>query len=477
MFRPGFFPGSCWPCCSPANQSSNQSQLRQATPHKVPLVTVKVLVIGPGGREHALVRSLLSDPTVSEVHAAPGNAGINKLVPSHAIDANNPDAVAALAVRLDVDLVVVGPEAPLAAGVSDAVRAAGIPVFGPSMAAAQLEASKAFAKEVMAEAEVPTAMAMVAATAEEAAAALDTFGAPYVVKDDGLAAGKGVVVTKDRDEALAHAQTCFDAGGTVVIEEFLDGPEVSIFVLCDGRTTVALSPAQDFKRIFDNDEGPNTGGMGAYTPLEWAPPGLVQEVIDRVAQPTVQEMARRGTPFVGVLFVGLALTSRGTRVIEFNVRFGDPETQAVLARLKTPLGGVLLAAARGELDQADELRWSKDTAVAVVVASENYPGLPKTGDRIRGLKKAGELDGVHVIHAGTALDDDGKVVSAGGRVLAVVALGSDLVEARERAYDGVELVQLDGGQFRTDIARKAARGEIRLPSIHTSALPIVAKKA
>jgi phosphoribosylamine--glycine ligase len=441
------------------------------------LVTVKVLVIGPGGREHAIVRSLLADPNVSEVHAAPGNAGISKLVPTHKVNGNDPDAVAALATRLAVDLVVVGPEAPLAAGVSDAVRETGIPVFGPSKAAAQLEASKAFAKEIMAEAGVPTAMAMVATDAAEAASALDTFGAPYVVKDDGLAAGKGVVVTKNRDEALAHAQSCFDAGGSVVIEEFLDGPEVSLFVLCDGQNTLPLSPAQDFKRIFDNDEGPNTGGMGAYTPLEWAPEGLVQEVIDRVAQPTVNEMARRGTPFVGVLFVGLALTSRGTRVIEFNVRFGDPETQAVLARLQTPLGAVLLAAAKGELDKAEELRWAKDTAVAVVVASENYPDAPRTGDRIRGLKKVEELEGVHVIHAGTAFDGDGKVVSAGGRVLAVVALGSDLVEAREKAYDGVELVQLEGSQFRTDIGRKAARGEIKVSSGATGSLPVTKAKA
>ena len=355
--------------------------------HKVPLETVKVLVIGPGGREHAIVRSLLADPNVSEVHAAPGNAGISKLVPTYNINGNDPQAVAALATRLTVDLVVVGPEAPLAAGVSDAVRAAGIPVFGPSKAAAQLEASKAFAKEVMAEAGVPTAMAMVATNAGEAASALDTFGAPYVVKDDGLAAGKGVVVTRNRDEALAHAQSCFDAGGSVVIEEFLDGPEVSLFVLCDGQNTVALSPAQDFKRIFDNDEGPNTGGMGAYTPLEWAPEGLVQEVLDRVAQPTVNEMARRGTPFVGVLFVGLALTSRGTRVIEFNVRFGDPETQAVLARLKTPLGALLMAAAKGQLDNAEELRWSKDAAVAVVVASEHYPARPAPVTASAGSRK------------------------------------------------------------------------------------------
>lgn len=453
--------------------SSGGHSLGVLPSHKVPLRTVKVLVIGPGGREHAIVRSLLKDPNVSEVHAAPGNAGIAKLVPTYAIDGNDPVAVAALATKLAVDLVVVGPEAPLAAGVSDAVREAGIPVFGPSKAAAQLEASKAFAKEVMAEAGVPTAMARVATNAAEAADALDAFGAPHVVKDDGLAAGKGVVVTNDREEALAHAQTCFDAGGTVVIEEFLDGPEVSVFVLCDGRTTVPLSPAQDFKRIFDNDEGPNTGGMGAYTPLDWAPEGLVREVIDRVAQPTVDEMASRGTPFVGVLYCGLALTSRGTRVIEFNVRFGDPETQAVLARLKTPLGALMLAAAKGELDQAEELRWSRESAVAVVVAAENYPDTPRTGDRIRGLNKVDALEGVHVIHAGTKLDEEGNVVSAGGRVLAVVALGTDLVEARERAYDGVELVQLDGGQFRTDIAGKAARGEIRVVSTATGSIPNV----
>ena len=420
-------------------------------------------MIGPGGREHAIVRSLLTDPNVSEVHAAPGNAGIGKLVPTYPIDANDPAAVTALAVKLAVDLVVVGPEAPLAAGVSDAVRAAGIAVFGPSKAAAQLEASKAFAKQVMAEAGVPTAMARVASNVDEAADALDTFGAPYVVKDDGLAAGKGVVVTSDRDKALAHAQACFDAGGEVVIEEFLDGPEVSLFVLSDGRTVVPLAPAQDFKRIYDGDKGPNTGGMGAYSPLDWAPPGLVEEVISRVAQPTVDEMAHRGTPFVGVLYCGLALTGRGTRVIEFNARFGDPETQAVLARLRTPLGTLLLAAATGQLDKADDLRWSPESAVAVVVASENYPDTPRTGDRVRGVRKANALEGVHVLHAGTALDDDGKTVSAGGRVLAVVGLGLDLEEARERAYEGVELIQLDGGQHRSDIAAKASRGEITVP--------------
>ncbi|WP_458115561.1 phosphoribosylamine--glycine ligase [Arthrobacter sp. D2-10] len=429
---------------------------------------MKVLVIGPGGREHAIVRALLADPFVSEVHAAPGNAGIAQDVPVSAIDANDPVAVTELANRLGSDLVVVGPEAPLAAGVADALIEAGIPVFGPTKAAAQLEASKAFAKQVMAAASVPTAMAKVASTAAEAEEALDAFGAPYVVKDDGLAAGKGVVVTSDRTAALEHAQACFDAGGSVVIEEYLDGPEVSLFVLSDGSTVVPLAPAQDFKRIFDNDEGPNTGGMGAYSPLEWVPAGLVDEVIERVAQPTIDEMARRGTPFTGVLYCGLALTSRGLRVIEFNARFGDPETQAVLARLKTPLGGVLLAAAKGELGNVDNLHWSPESAVAVVLASADYPDTPRTGDPIRGLEDASALEGVHVVHAGTALAEDGSVVSAGGRVLAVVGLGKDLAEARGKAYDGVGRLELEGGQYRTDIAAKAASGDVVVSQASTT---------
>ncbi|MHA7261731.1 phosphoribosylamine--glycine ligase [Arthrobacter sp. TMN-37] len=429
---------------------------------------MKVLVIGPGGREHAIVRALLADPFVREVHAAPGNAGIAAVVPTHSINANDPAEVTQLAQRLGSDLVVIGPEAPLAAGVANALTEAGIPVFGPSREAAQLEASKAFAKQVMAAAGVPTAMARVASTAAAAEEALDTFGAPYVVKDDGLAAGKGVVVTSDRAEALAHAQSCFDAGGSVVIEEFLDGPEVSLFVLSDGCSVVPLAPAQDFKRIHDGDEGPNTGGMGAYSPLDWAPAGLVDEVITRVAQPVVDEMANRGTPFVGVLYCGLALTSRGMRVIEFNARFGDPETQAVLARLRTPLGGVLLAAAKGGLDRLGSLHWSPRTAVAVVLAAENYPDQPRTGGRIRGLKKAAKSDDVHVLHAGTA-EKDGKVVSSGGRVLAVVGLGDDLDGARGKAYETLAQLELEGGQFRTDIGLKAARGEIQVAPVAASA--------
>lgn len=424
---------------------------------------MKVLVLGPGGREHAIIRALLKDPAVTEVHSAPGNAGIDQDVPVHAIDVNNPEAALALATELAADLVVIGPEAPLVAGVSDTLRDAGFAVFGPSKPAALLEGSKAFAKEVMASANVPTAMAKVATNLEEAETALATFGAPYVVKDDGLAAGKGVVVTEDFDAALAHAESCFAAGGSVVIEEYLDGPEVSLFVISDGSTCLPLSPAQDFKRIFDNDEGPNTGGMGAYTPLPWLPEGFVEDVIERVAQPTVDEMARRGTPFVGVLYCGLAATSRGIRVIEFNARFGDPETQAVLARLRTPLGGVLLAAAKGELPADLALDWDPRTAVDVVMAAENYPDTPRKGDAITGLNAANQRENVHVDHAGTALDGE-EIVTAGGRVLAVVALGENLIEAREAAYAGVRDIAWKGAQYRSDIALAAAENRIQIPT-------------
>ena len=391
---------------------------------------MKTLVLGNGGREHALLTALSRDPQVSALHAAPGNAGMADLATLHAVEATDPAAVVELARELGADLVVVGPEAPLAAGVSDALREAGFAVFGPSQAAAQLEASKAFAKEVMAAAGVPTAGSRVCTTAAEAAAALDEFGAPHVVKDDGLAAGKGVVVTSDRAEALAHAEACFAAGGTVVIEDFLDGP--------------------------------NTGGMGAYTPLPWLPEGFTDEVMDRVARPVLAEMARRGTPFTGVLFCGLAVTAKGVEVIEFNVRFGDPETQAVLARLETPLGGLLADAAAGRLGADRRLEWSDDVAVDVVMASAGYPASSSTGDVITGLADAAGLEGVHVIHAGTAVSGE-DVVTAGGRVLAVVGRGADLAQARERAYAGVERIRFDGAQWRTDIGLKAERGEITVP--------------
>ncbi|MDT9691820.1 phosphoribosylamine--glycine ligase [Streptomyces sp. P9(2023)] len=414
---------------------------------------MKVLVIGGGAREHALCRSLSLDPDVTALHCAPGNAGIAEVAELHPVDQLDGDAVARLAAGLQADLVVVGPEAPLVAGVADAVRAAGIPCFGPSEQAAQLEGSKAFAKDVMAGANVPTARSYVCTTPEEIDEALDAFGAPYVVKDDGLAAGKGVVVTNDLAEAKAHALAC----DRVVIEEFLDGPEVSLFAITDGVTVLPLTPAQDFKRALDGDEGPNTGGMGAYSPLPWADPKLVDEVMDTVLQPTVDELRRRGTPFQGLLYAGLAITSRGVRVIEFNARFGDPETQVVLARLRTPLASVLLNAANGTLDNEPPLNWHEDAAVTVVIASHNYPATPRTGDPIEGLDEVAAQDApyAYVLHAGTKPDGD-AVVSAGGRVLSVTATGNDLAQARERAYKAVGRIRLDGSQHRTDIARKAA---------------------
>jgi len=411
---------------------------------------MRVLVLGNGAREHALCLALAADPAVTSVVCAPGNAGTAAVAEQRAVDATDPAAVAALATELTADLVVVGPEAPLVAGVADAVRAAGIACFGPSGAAARLEGSKAFAKDVMAAAGVPTAAARVATNAAEAAAALDEFGAPYVVKDDGLAAGKGVVVTSDRAAALAHAEAC----GRVVVEEYLDGPEVSLFCVTDGTTVVPLVPAQDFKRIGDDDTGPNTGGMGAYAPLPWLPAGATEQIVDTVARPTVAEMARRGTPFSGLLYIGLAMTSRGPRVVEFNARFGDPETQAVLALLDSPLGVLLNAAATGTLAEQPPLTWRPGSAVTVVLAAAGYPGTPRAGDVITGSGQAG------VIHAGTRRRPDGAVVASGGRVLSATAVGADLNAARDAAYALLATIDLPGGQHRTDIALRAARGQI-----------------
>ncbi|MBC9227173.1 phosphoribosylamine--glycine ligase [Aeromicrobium sp. 636] len=414
---------------------------------------MKVLVIGTGGREHALALALSRDPQVTEVHAAPGNPGMAAVASLHPVDPLDGAAVADLASRIGADLVVVGPEAPLVAGVADAVREAGIACFGPSAEAAQLEGSKAFAKQVMAAADVPTALARVCETPDEVADALDAFGAPYVVKDDALAAGKGVVVTEDRQVALDHGVSC----DRVVIEEYLDGPEVSLFAITDGSTVLPLQPAQDFKRARDGDEGPNTGGMGAYTPLDWAPEGLVAEVSRRVLVPTVQEMAARGTPFQGLLYAGLALTGRGTRVVEFNARFGDPETQALLPLLKTSLAALLHGAATGTLGEVGLPQWHDGAAVTVVIAAEGYPEAPVTGDRIEGVEKADALEGVDVIHAGTKMDEDGNLVTAGGRVLSVTGVGADLDEARRRAYAGVDLISIRGAHHRTDIAASVPR--------------------
>jgi phosphoribosylamine--glycine ligase len=422
---------------------------------------VKVLVIGSGAREHALVRALAADPAVDAVVAAPGNPGIDAIALCRELPAGPEDGagIAALAQEVGADLVVIGPEAPLVAGAADAVRAAGIDCFGPTAEAARLEGSKAFAKEVMAAADVPTSLSRVCTSLDQVADALDAFGAPHVVKDDGLAGGKGVVVTDERARALAHAAHCLAGpGSTVVVEEFLDGPEVSLFCLTDGTTVVPLAPAQDFKRVGDGDEGPNTGGMGAYSPLDWVPEGLTQHVVDRIAQPTIDEMRRRGTPFAGVLYVGLAITERGPQVVEFNARFGDPETQVVLARLLTPLGVVLQATARGALAEIPPLRWREQHAVTVVVAAKGYPQSPRTGGRIHGLDEVG--DDAYVLHAGTARAKDGAIVSAGGRVLSVVALGDDLEQARHRAYAAVDRIELDGSHHRTDIALAAQRGEV-----------------
>lgn len=424
---------------------------------------MRVLVIGSGAREHALCVALQSDPAVSALACAPGNAGTRAIAEPLPVAAADPDAVGALAREWSADLVVIGPEVPLVAGAADAVRDAGIACFGPSEQAAQLEGSKSFAKHVMAAANVPTARAWPVGGPAELETALDEVaavapGAPYVVKDDGLAAGKGVLVTPDRAAALAHGRAVLDAGHAVLIEEYLDGPEVSLFAVTDGTTVVPLIPAQDSKRRDDGDAGPNTGGMGAYAPLPWAPPGLVDEVLATVLQPTVDEMARRGEPFSGLLYAGLALTSRGVRVVEFNARFGDPETQVVLPLLETPLAGLLHAAATGTLAEHPPLRWRDGAAVTVVVAAEGYPERPRTGDRVTGS------DGEGVLHAGTAPAADGTVVSAGGRVLAVTAVGEDLAAARQAVYERVARVRLAGAHWRTDIGLTAVEGRIRVPS-------------
>ncbi|GAA2512692.1 phosphoribosylamine--glycine ligase [Pilimelia columellifera] len=415
---------------------------------------MRVFLLGGGGREHALALSLADDPSVERLVAAPGNPGIAEVAELRSVDLTDPHAVAAAATEMRADLVIVGPEAPLVAGVADAVRAKGIACFGPDAAAARIEGSKAFAKDVMIAAGVPTARAFACGSADEAARALDEFGAPYVVKNDGLAAGKGVVVTDDRAAALAHAVDC----GRVVIEEHLAGPEVSLFVVTDGLAAVPLVPAQDFKRVGDGDTGPNTGGMGAYAPLPWAPPGLVDEVMRTVVHPTLAELRGRGAPFVGLLYVGLALTAQGPKVIEFNARFGDPETQVVLALLDSPLGELLHAAATGTLAEHPPLRWRGGAAVTVVLASEGYPASARVGDEITGADRPG------VIHAGTTRTTDGALVSAGGRVLCATATAGDLAGARDAAYALVGQIDLPGGHHRSDIALAAVRGEVAVPA-------------
>ncbi|CCE74667.1 phosphoribosylamine--glycine ligase [Clavibacter nebraskensis] len=416
---------------------------------------MKILVLGSGAREHAIVTALLREDAGHEIVAAPGNAGIARVVPVVKMDIDDPAVVAEHALAEGVELVVVGPEAPLVAGVADALRTRGIPVFGPGRAAAALEGSKTFAKRIMEEAGVPTGRAAQAGTVDEVEAALDEYGAPYVIKADGLAAGKGVLVTADRTLALEHARH-YLGQGTVLVEEFLAGQEVSLFLLSDGHDVVPLSPAQDYKRLGDGDAGPNTGGMGAYSPLPWLPDGFVDEVIDTIALPTVRKLAEEQTPFIGLLYCGLILTADGIRVIEFNARFGDPETQVVLPRLVTPLSQLLLAAASGELGGVARPEFSDDVAVTVVVASEGYPEAPLTGRVIEGVEEAERVEGVSIAHAATAESDAGLVVT-GGRVLSVVATGSSFVEARSRVYEAVGRLSLDGSQHRTDIAAQVIR--------------------
>ena len=418
-----------------------------------------VLLIGSGAREHALAHALLAGTPGLVLHCAPGNPGIeSEGATLHSVNVTEAQAVAELAVSCGADLVVVGPEVPLMHGVADAVRARGVPCFGPDAAAAAIEGSKAFAKEVMAAADIPTARARACTDLAAVKAALDEMhvaGVPFVVKEDGLAAGKGVVVTSDRDEAVAHAQSCLANGSAVLIEEYLDGPEVSLFFICDGQRVRPLLPAADFKRAYDNDEGPNTGGMGAYSPLRWVPDDFIDHVTEVVAQPAVDELARRGTPFIGLLYAGLALTSRGVRVVEFNARFGDPETQAVLALLRTPLFDVLQHAATGTLADLPALQWREGSAVVVVIASHGYPASPRLGDAISGdLQRQSDN---WVLHAGTNMRD-GALVTAGGRVLSCVGVGPDLQTARERAYARVHAVAFDGAFARGDIALGAVTG-------------------
>ena len=409
---------------------------------------MRVLVLGSGGREHALARSLARDGEVSDLHAAPGNPGIGELAELHDVAPASPAEVRTLAARIAADLVVIGPEAPLVAGVADAVRDTGIRCFGPGQGAAMIEGSKSFAKNVMTVAGVPTAAARTCRTGSEVASALDAFGPPYVVKADGLAAGKGVVVTGDRREAARHARDC----GVVVIEEFLDGPEVSVFALTDGATAVPLRPAQDYKRAHDGDAGPNTGGMGAYAPVPWVPADLAEETLVTVIEPTLAELARRGSVYNGLLYAGLCLTSRGLRVVEFNARFGDPETQVVLDRLGTPLGGLLAACAAGDLAAAPALTWLPGAAVTIVVAAEGYPATPVHGDVIDGLAEAGRVPGSYVLQAATAYGRAGRLTAAGGRVLNVVGTGPDLATARASGYRAAAEVRMRGGWYRTDIA-------------------------
>jgi len=420
----------------------------------------RVLVLGAGAREHALVQSLLRAPSAPEVLCAPGNAGIaaEVAIPDPGLDAADPAAVLALAQRERIDLVVVGPEAPLVAGVGDALAAADVRCFGPGAGAARLEGSKAFCKEVMVAAGVPTAAYAVVTDVESGMAAVS--GYPVVIKADGLAAGKGVIIAADAAQArVALTELLVEhrfATEQVLVEEFLDGEELSLLALCDGETALPLASAQDYKRIFDGDEGPNTGGMGSYSPVAAVDEAGAREICAVVHQPVLDELARRGTPFHGVLYAGLMITPAGPRVLEFNVRFGDPETQAILPRLQSDLAVLLDAACTPGGLRDTRVAWCPETAVTVVLASAGYPGSSSSGDPITGLDRIPA--GVSVTHAGTAAGSgDGAILTAGGRVLSVTALGADATDARTAAYAAADMIEFDGRQLRRDIALRAVR--------------------
>jgi phosphoribosylamine--glycine ligase len=425
---------------------------------------VRTLVLGSGGRESALAWALNGSSSVDEVVVAPGNGGIASFATIVDVDPIDAAQVLELASELEPDLVVIGPEAPLVAGVGDALRNGGFTVFGPDAAAARLEGSKSYAKRLMKQAGIKTARAETFDSLPEAIGFLDRLGPPYVVKADGLAAGKGVVVTEDRDEAVVALEerivggTFGDAGRRVLIEEFLDGEEASLIALTDGKAIVACEPAQDYKRVYDGDEGPNTGGMGSYSPVPACPPALVDQITAEVIEPVLRATAAEGAPFIGAIYAGLALTSDGPTVMEFNARFGDPETQALIPRLRSDFGEVAFACSVGEL-AGTKLEWSPQCCVSVVVASGGYPGSHDTGFAISGLDDVSKMDGVVAFHAGTKRADSG-VVTSGGRVLAVSGLGNTFADARARVYRAVEGIEFEGKHFRTDIAQRAEHMEV-----------------
>jgi phosphoribosylamine--glycine ligase len=419
---------------------------------------MRVLVVGSGAREHALLWKLAQSPRVATLLCAPGNAGTAELAENLAVRSTDIEAIVRVAIERRIDLVVVGPEEPLARGLVDRLDEAGIRAFGPTRAAARIESSKSWAKDVMAGAGVPTARSAVVRTLEDAIAALGIFSLPVVIKADGLAAGKGVVIAGDRDEAF-HILTAFledralgEAAATVVIEEFLRGVEVSVLALTDGESIVPLVPACDYKRVYDRDRGPNTGGMGAYAPPPAVDPAVLATIQSTILEPTVREMADRGTPMRGVLYAGLMLTETGPKVLEFNARFGDPETQVVLPLLDADLAELLAAVADGTLAEVPPPPAPDRAAVGVVIASGGYPAPFKTGLTIAGLEEV--PDDLLVFHAGTRRDDAGRITTAGGRVLTVVGVGNDLAAARDRAYAGVAALSFEGAHHRTDIAAR-----------------------